>query len=117
MTEMSDLEGALEMKFDTPPQVLLCLNQEEGIHLKIWTWSYDDNAFLLVARLMKGESVYRAWADAVRDYIDMTHLRNWIVKDCADVMDSNGRMILEKFMKRYKYERPAKAHAVYQVIK
>ena len=52
----------------------------------------------------------------VRDYIDMTHLRNWIMRDCKDVMDSNGRMLLDKFLQRYKYERPPAVTHTYIAI-
>ena len=43
----------------------------------------------------------------------MTHLRNWVLKDCEDVMDSDGLNMVTKFMIRYKYKRPAKVKHQY----
>lgn len=104
-----DLEKEIEAAKE-PPTVGLCLNRKARLELLIWTQEYEPNHFLLIAKLVKNGTVYRSWADAVRDYIDMTHLRNWILRDCEDIMDSDGLELLLKFMQRYKYERRAKIH-------
>ena len=104
---MLDLEEEIEAAKETPT-VTLRVNNDTKLELWIWTKEYEPDHFLLVAKLVKNGVVYRSWADAVRDYIDMTHLRNWILKDCKDVMDSDGLNMVTKFMTRYKYKRPAK---------
>lgn len=112
---MLDLEKEIEDAAE-PPTVGLCLNRDSRVDLLIWTKEYEPERFLLIAKLVKNGVVYRSWADAVRDYIDMTHLRNWIIKDCQELMDSDGLDLMVKFMDRYKYERPAKVKHVYQAL-
>lgn len=112
---MLDLEEEIEAAKETPT-VTLRVNNDTKLELWIWTKEYEPDHFLLVAKLVKNGITYRSWADAVRDYIDMTHLRNWILKDCEDLMDSNGLDLMFKFMNRYKYERPAKVKHIYQAL-
>lgn len=109
---MLDLEHEIEISTDKPT-IGICVNRSNRLRLLIWTREYEPNRFLLIAKLVKDDVVYRSWADAVRDYIDMTHLRNWVLKDCEDVMDSDGLNMVTKFMIRYKYKRPAKVKHQY----
>lgn len=109
---MLDLEHEIEISADKPT-IGICVNRSNRLQLLIWTREYEPDRFLLIAKLVKDDVVYRSWADAVRDYIDMTHLRNWVLKDCEDIMDSDGLELLLKFMQRYKYERRAKIHHNY----
>lgn len=109
---MLDLEKEIEMCTE-PPTVTLRVNNDTRLELWIWTKEYEPGRFLLVAKLVQNGVTYRSWADAVRDYIDMTHLRNWILKDCEDVMDSDGLNMVTKFMTRYKYKRPAQVKHQY----
>lgn len=109
---MLNLEEEIEAAKEFPT-VTLRVNNDTKLELWIWTKEYEPDHFLLVAKLVKNGITYRSWADAVRDYIDMTHLRNWILKDCEDVMDSDGLNMVTKFMTRYKYKRPAKVKHQY----
>ena len=109
---MLNLEEEIEAAKEFPT-VTLRVNNDTKLELWIWTQEYEPDHFLLVAKLVKNGITYRSWADAVRDYIDMTHLRNWILKDCEDVMDSDGLNMVTKFMTRYKYKRPAKVKHQY----
>ena len=100
------------------PTVVICIYQNPQREIHIWTYKYANQRYLLIAKLVDNSGkVYRAWADSVRDYIDMTHLRNWILNDCKDVMDSKGRLLLEQFMKRYKYERSPELTQTYVAIR
>lgn len=109
---MLDLEHEIESSTETPT-VTICANRANRIEIQIWTREYEPNHFLLIAKLVKNGIVYRSWADAVRDYIDMTHLRNWVLKDCEDIMDSDGLNMVTKFMSLYRYKRPAKVKHQY----
>ncbi len=116
MAEEFELEDEIANRIDSPT-VSITICDKPLRKVLIWTYSYDDRKYLLIAKLVDHDGVvYRAWADAVRDYIDMTHLRNWIMRDCKDVMDSNGRMLLDKFLQRYKYERPPAVTHTYIAI-
>lgn len=112
---MLDLEKEIEMCTESPT-VTLRVNQASRLELWIWTKEYEPGKFLLIAKLIRNGIAYRSWADAVHDFIDMTHLRNWILKECEDQMDSEGLELLMKFMQRYKYERPAKVKHCYQAL-
>ena len=112
---MLDLEEEIENAKE-PPTVTLRVNQTSKLELWIWTTEYEPEKFLLIAKLVKNGMPYRSWADAVRDFIDMTHLRNWILKECENQMDSEGLELMMKFMQRYKYERPPKVKHCYQAI-
>lgn len=112
---MLNIEDEIEAAKETPT-VTLRVNNSTMLELWIWTKEYEPGHFLLVAKLVQNGVVYRSWADAVRDYIDMTHLRNWILKDCQELMDSDGLDLMFKFLNRYKYERPAKVKHIYQAM-
>lgn len=110
-----DLELALGLKLGVPTVDFL-LHPDYDTHLLIWTWEFEPEQFALVARLVRKGLIVHAWSDTVRDYIDMTHVRNWLLGNCKDYMTSEILAKQLQFMARYKYERAPLVSKKYVVI-
>lgn len=97
--------------------VKISVNRKRGLVLAFWTKRIpgSDN-FMLVAKLFNGSTAHRAWASWIRDYIDMTHVRNYILKDCENWFDSEALMMRTKFFERYRYERAPEVIETYVAL-
>lgn len=84
----------------------IVINARKALKLYVWTRPIAENKFLFIAKLTSGQTAHRAWAAYVRDYVDMTHVRNWVLRDCEFWFDSDALMLCNKFFDRYRYERP-----------
>lgn len=99
-----NLEEVLSLELGMP-KVDFLLHPDHGTHLLIWTWEFEPEQFALVARLVTKGQVICAWSDTVRDYIDMTHVRNWLLSNCRDFMTSEILAKQLQYIALYKYER------------
>lgn len=125
MKKELDRSSLLEMELASPSYndldtatIKLPINQKKGLTLAIWTKQIEDSKnFVLVAKLFKGNVIYRAWTTIVRDYIDMTHVRNYIIKDCEFWFDSDAFLMHQRFAARYRYERAPEHIETYIALK
>lgn len=98
-------------------QILLIVNEKQSLKLAIWTRQIPDTEkWLLVAKLVSKGEVYQAFASIIRDYIDMTHVRNWIMNEIEPFMDSKGFVIMERWIARHRYVRAPEYSITFKVI-
>ena len=55
---MLDLEHEIEISTDKPT-IGICVNRSNRLQLLIWTREYEPDRFLLIAKLVKDDVVYR----------------------------------------------------------
>lgn len=97
--------------------MLLVVNSRKGLKLAIWTKQLvNSRHFLVVSKLVANGICYRASVAIVRDYIDFTHVRNWVFEDAEPLMDSTGYAMFEKFLARHRYTRKPQYTVCYQAM-
>lgn len=103
------LHEELESELYSNPASAQChivLHSKRMTDLYIWTRALEqENGYVLVAKVIDRAEIIRAYSAHVIDFIDMAHVRNWIMKNCADLVDSSGFLCSEKFLKYTKGSR------------
>lgn len=111
-----EIESGSYMDLSTA-SMLTIVNSKKELKIAIWTKQLPKSrSFLVVSKLTANGVCYRGSVAIVRDYVDFTHVRNWVFEDAEPLMDSSGYALFEKLLARHRYTRKPQYTVCYQAM-